>query len=231
VYPVMSHMICSFTLASQSRVRLWCSTFSCFFRGVSFLGLVVCLSANYRPLPFALGHLLSESTHMCVYVCTHVLKKERTSAQAESSRIPCPSPGLVTAISSTPHTCRSGSKAHMERLEEVTKEIEATDTYQLRDTELIYGAKHAWRNAARCVGRIQWSKLQVSTSAAGDSRQVACCWMHRSFAEAKRALQIPREAQHRYCWGCSAHSSYALLDSFGDAQAGESTGAGKASVG
>uniref|UniRef100_A0A8C5IUV0 Nitric oxide synthase n=1 Tax=Junco hyemalis TaxID=40217 RepID=A0A8C5IUV0_JUNHY len=56
---------------------------------------------------------------------------------------------------------KSGSKAHMERLEEVTKEIETTDTYQLRDTELIYGAKHAWRNAARCVGRIQWSKLQV----------------------------------------------------------------------
>lgn len=57
----------------------------------------------------------------------------------------------------------------MERLEEVTKEIEATDTYQLRDTELIYGAKHAWRNAARCVGRIQWSKLQVSW------RQLAGC--------------------------------------------------------
>uniref|UniRef100_A0A8C5RG33 nitric-oxide synthase (NADPH) n=1 Tax=Laticauda laticaudata TaxID=8630 RepID=A0A8C5RG33_LATLA len=56
---------------------------------------------------------------------------------------------------------RSGSKAHMERLVEVTKEIEITDTYQLRDTELIYGAKHAWRNASRCVGRIQWSKLQV----------------------------------------------------------------------
>nr|XP_023963868.1 nitric oxide synthase, brain [Chrysemys picta bellii] len=56
---------------------------------------------------------------------------------------------------------RFGSKAHVERLEEVTKEIETTDTYQLRDTELIYGAKHAWRNASRCVGRIQWSKLQV----------------------------------------------------------------------
>ncbi|CAM5106517.1 unnamed protein product [Natator depressus] len=56
---------------------------------------------------------------------------------------------------------RFGSKAHMERLEEVTKEIETTDTYQLRDTELIYGAKHGWRNASRCVGRIQWSKLQV----------------------------------------------------------------------
>ncbi|XP_037113980.1 nitric oxide synthase, brain isoform X1 [Syngnathus acus] len=53
------------------------------------------------------------------------------------------------------------SKAHADRLEEVTKEIEASGTYQLKDTELIYGAKHAWRNAARCVGRIQWSKLQV----------------------------------------------------------------------
>lgn len=56
---------------------------------------------------------------------------------------------------------RCGSKAHTDRLEEVTKEIETTGTYQLKDTELIYGAKHAWRNAARCVGRIQWSKLQV----------------------------------------------------------------------
>ncbi|CAL1615736.1 unnamed protein product [Knipowitschia caucasica] len=56
---------------------------------------------------------------------------------------------------------RSGSKAHMDRLDEVTKEIESSGSYQLKDTELIYGAKHAWRNAARCVGRIQWSKLQV----------------------------------------------------------------------
>uniref|UniRef100_A0A6I8NDU9 Nitric oxide synthase n=1 Tax=Ornithorhynchus anatinus TaxID=9258 RepID=A0A6I8NDU9_ORNAN len=56
---------------------------------------------------------------------------------------------------------RFGSVAHKARLEEVNKDIDATSTYQLKDTELIYGAKHAWRNAARCVGRIQWSKLQV----------------------------------------------------------------------
>ncbi|XP_015221897.2 nitric oxide synthase 1 isoform X1 [Lepisosteus oculatus] len=56
---------------------------------------------------------------------------------------------------------RFGSKAHVDRLEEVKREIEATGSYQLKDTELIYGAKHAWRNAARCIGRIQWSKLQV----------------------------------------------------------------------
>lgn len=53
----------------------------------------------------------------------------------------------------------------MERLDEVNKEIETTSTYQLKDTELIYGAKHAWRNASRCVGRIQWSKLQVGGEA------------------------------------------------------------------
>uniref|UniRef100_A0A4W3HVV9 nitric-oxide synthase (NADPH) n=1 Tax=Callorhinchus milii TaxID=7868 RepID=A0A4W3HVV9_CALMI len=47
---------------------------------------------------------------------------------------------------------RYGSKAHIERMEEVTKEIEVTGNYQLKDTELIYGAKHAWRNAARCFG-------------------------------------------------------------------------------
>ncbi|XP_057214123.1 nitric oxide synthase, brain [Triplophysa rosa] len=56
---------------------------------------------------------------------------------------------------------RCASKAHVDRLEEVKKEIETSGTYQLKDNELIYGAKHAWRNAARCVGRIQWSKLQV----------------------------------------------------------------------
>ncbi|XP_029443835.1 nitric oxide synthase, endothelial isoform X1 [Rhinatrema bivittatum] len=56
---------------------------------------------------------------------------------------------------------RHDSKAHLERLKEVEQEIQATGTYQLRENELIFGAKQAWRNAARCVGRIQWSKLQV----------------------------------------------------------------------
>lgn len=64
----------------------------------------------------------------------------------------------------------------MDRLEEVTKEIEASGTYQLKDTELIYGAKHAWRNAARCVGRIQWSKLQVIYSLAEMMAWSWCCF-------------------------------------------------------
>ncbi|XP_018431363.1 PREDICTED: nitric oxide synthase, endothelial-like, partial [Nanorana parkeri] len=56
---------------------------------------------------------------------------------------------------------RAQSKAHMERLKEVEQDITSTGTYQLKETELIFGAKQAWRNAARCVGRIQCSKLQV----------------------------------------------------------------------
>ena len=46
-------------------------------------------------------------------------------------------------------------------MEAVTKEIETTGTYQLTGDELIFAAKQAWRNAPRCIGRIQWSNLQV----------------------------------------------------------------------
>lgn len=58
-------------------------------------------------------------------------------------------------------TSRPKSTAHEVRLKQVEDEIEATKGYQLTETELIYGAKLAWRNASRCIGRIQWSKLQV----------------------------------------------------------------------
>ncbi|NXM79089.1 NOS2 protein, partial [Serilophus lunatus] len=47
------------------------------------------------------------------------------------------------------------------RQETVTREIEATGTYHLTKDELIFAAKQAWRNAPRCIGRIQWSNLQV----------------------------------------------------------------------
>uniref|UniRef100_I3JWS0 Nitric oxide synthase 1 n=1 Tax=Oreochromis niloticus TaxID=8128 RepID=I3JWS0_ORENI len=74
-----------------------------------------------------------------------------------------PAEGRTSPIKSLKDPWDHGDQgaSHVDRLEEVTKEIEASGTYQLKDTELIYGAKHAWRNAARCVGRIQWSKLQV----------------------------------------------------------------------
>ncbi|XP_075436568.1 nitric oxide synthase 3 isoform X2 [Ascaphus truei] len=56
---------------------------------------------------------------------------------------------------------RSQSKAHLDRVKEVEQQIVSTGFYQLKENELIFGAKQAWRNTARCVGRIQWSRLQV----------------------------------------------------------------------
>ncbi|KAK9297866.1 hypothetical protein QLX08_008617 [Tetragonisca angustula] len=56
---------------------------------------------------------------------------------------------------------RLNSEAHRIRWESVQKEVMALGTYQLTETELVFGAKLAWRNATRCIGRIQWSKLQV----------------------------------------------------------------------
>ncbi|XP_042218772.1 nitric oxide synthase-like protein isoform X3 [Homarus americanus] len=56
---------------------------------------------------------------------------------------------------------RYQSEQHRQRWEQVTKEMAERGTYDLTQTELVYGAKLAWRNAPRCIGRIQWSKLQV----------------------------------------------------------------------
>lgn len=61
---------------------------------------------------------------------------------------------------------REGSKTHKERIEEVVASINKMGSYELKETELCFGARTAWRNSARCIGRIQWSKLQVKKSAA-----------------------------------------------------------------
>ena len=56
---------------------------------------------------------------------------------------------------------RYHTAAHHERLEKVMKDIEKNGIYEQTTSELTFGAKTAWRNASRCIGRIQWSKLQV----------------------------------------------------------------------
>ena len=57
---------------------------------------------------------------------------------------------------------REGSKTHKERVDEVIASINKTGTYELKETELCFGARTGWRNAPRCIGRIQWSRLQVN---------------------------------------------------------------------
>ncbi|KAK3576127.1 hypothetical protein CHS0354_043096 [Potamilus streckersoni] len=56
---------------------------------------------------------------------------------------------------------RQNTTAYQKRWKDVITAIENTGTYELTTNELTYGAKTAWRNAPRCIGRIQWSKLQV----------------------------------------------------------------------
>lgn len=47
------------------------------------------------------------------------------------------------------------------RIAEVLREIDATGTYRHTADELTFGARIAWRNNARCIGRLYWQSLQV----------------------------------------------------------------------
>ncbi|MEU6344560.1 nitric oxide synthase oxygenase [Streptomyces sp. NPDC046977] len=47
------------------------------------------------------------------------------------------------------------------RLAAVLAEIEATGTYRHTREELVFGARVAWRNNTRCIGRLYWNSLQV----------------------------------------------------------------------
>lgn len=47
------------------------------------------------------------------------------------------------------------------RIQEIKKEIFQTGTYTHTTDELEYGAKVAWRNSNRCIGRFFWDKLIV----------------------------------------------------------------------
>ncbi|MFD1935560.1 MULTISPECIES: nitric oxide synthase oxygenase [Nonomuraea] len=53
------------------------------------------------------------------------------------------------------------SPALPDRLAAVRAEITATSTYTQSIEELTFGARVAWRNASRCIGRLYWNNLQV----------------------------------------------------------------------
>jgi len=47
------------------------------------------------------------------------------------------------------------------RLRAVRREIAATGSYVHTADELTFGARVAWRNSARCIGRLYWNSLRV----------------------------------------------------------------------
>ncbi|MDX3355195.1 nitric oxide synthase oxygenase [Streptomyces sp. ME01-24h] len=55
-----------------------------------------------------------------------------------------------------------------QRLADVLAEIDATGSYRHTREELVFGARVAWRNSNRCIGRLYWNSLQVR-----DRRHVA----------------------------------------------------------
>jgi nitric-oxide synthase, bacterial len=48
-----------------------------------------------------------------------------------------------------------------QRLLQVRTEIEESGSYTHTVDELVFGARVAWRNAARCIGRLYWNSLKV----------------------------------------------------------------------
>src|SRR3982074_767390 len=47
------------------------------------------------------------------------------------------------------------------RWSQIEDEFERTGTYWQSAEELEYGAKVAWRNSTRCIGRLHWQNLTV----------------------------------------------------------------------
>ena len=47
------------------------------------------------------------------------------------------------------------------RWNDVKESIFKTGTYELNEFELSYGAKVAWRNSNRCIGRLFWNSLKI----------------------------------------------------------------------
>ncbi len=74
-----------------------------------------------------------------------------------------------------------------ERLAQVYREIAATRTYRHTPAELTFAARVAWRNSARCIGRLYWRRLQVR-----DRRQVAT-----AAAVAAESIEHLRQATNR----------------------------------
>jgi nitric-oxide synthase len=70
--------------------------------------------------------------------------------------------------------CDENGRSPDERLRAVQEEIALTGTYEHTDEELAYGARVAWRNSSRCIGRLYWRSLRIrDRRAVAGAEQVA----------------------------------------------------------
>ena len=64
------------------------------------------------------------------------------------------------------------------RLADIDREIARTGTYTHTAEELTHGARMAWRNSNRCIGRLFWQSLEVIDERDLDTPEAiheACC--------------------------------------------------------
>lgn len=54
-----------------------------------------------------------------------------------------------------------GSRGLEARIDLVREQVAALGTYAQTRAELLYGARMAWRNSSRCIGRLYWNSLVV----------------------------------------------------------------------
>ncbi|QYC39876.1 Nitric oxide synthase oxygenase [Nonomuraea coxensis DSM 45129] len=59
------------------------------------------------------------------------------------------------------HAENPGAGGPEARLRDVAREIARTGTYTHTADELVFGARVAWRNSSRCIGRLYWRSLRV----------------------------------------------------------------------
>ncbi|WP_407658368.1 nitric oxide synthase oxygenase [Kitasatospora acidiphila] len=74
---------------------------------------------------------------------------------------PFTDPAQAAAFLRQFHAEHPGATDPEPRVRQVLDEIERTGTYRHTPQELSFGARLAWRNSARCIGRLYWRSLVV----------------------------------------------------------------------
>ncbi|WP_339213465.1 nitric oxide synthase oxygenase [Ornithinibacillus sp. FSL M8-0202] len=67
----------------------------------------------------------------------------------------------ITFIKACYDELQLSEEQQQERINEIEKEIHQTGSYTHKTFELTHGAKMAWRNSNRCIGRLLWDTLHV----------------------------------------------------------------------
>src|SRR5690606_10598499 len=67
----------------------------------------------------------------------------------------------ISFVSTVAEELSWSEEALRKRVSDLELEIRATGTYSHSYEELVIGAQLAWRNSAKCIGRIQWANMVV----------------------------------------------------------------------